>query len=54
MDRYYQLLSSNVPHSCSKSYLMHGKLVGQNCHGEPRTAWNNLVMSDIESKLLHL
>jgi len=46
MDCYYQLFSSYVPHSCSKSSLMHGQLVGQNCHDKPRTVWNNVVLSD--------
>ena len=32
--------------------LMHGRLVGQNCHGRPRSVWNAVVLSDIhESKL---
>ena len=33
--------------------LMHGHLVGQNCHGRPRTVWNDVVLFGIHKLKLN-
>jgi len=46
-------------HNCRMSdsrlpkVLMHGQLVGQSCHGRPRTVWNDVVSFDIHKLKLH-